>query len=64
MTRGARAGLAARRLARRRAAGGGAWLRELRVGFGASGYVALFEIESANIVTVLALRHQREDDYR
>lgn len=31
--------------------------------FGASGYVALFEIEDAKTVTVLAVRHQREDDY-
>jgi plasmid stabilization system protein ParE len=40
------------------------FLRELIIGFGASGYVALFEIENASTVTVLALRHQREDDYR
>lgn len=40
------------------------FLRELIVGFGASGYVALFEIENARTVTVLAMRHQREDDYR
>ena len=38
-------------------------LRELLISFGASGYVALFEIEDANTVTVLAVRHQREDDY-
>lgn len=38
------------------------FLRELVIGFGASGYVALFEIESEVIVTVLAVRHQREDD--
>jgi hypothetical protein len=31
--------------------------------FGASGYVALFEIDRDRCVTVLALRHQREDDY-
>lgn len=39
------------------------FLRELLIGFGATGYVALFEIDDAGTVTVLALRHQREDDY-
>jgi len=48
----------------RRAAGADALLRELLVGFGSAGYVALFEIEVAKSVTVLAVRHQREDDYR
>ena len=38
-------------------------LRELIISFGASGYVALFEIDNATTVTVLALRHQREDDF-
>lgn len=38
-------------------------LRELLIPFGAAGYVALFEIEPPSIVTVLAVRHQREDDY-
>ncbi|HVI59153.1 MAG TPA: type II toxin-antitoxin system RelE/ParE family toxin [Luteimonas sp.] len=38
-------------------------LRELLIGFGHSGYVALFEIEDECTVTILALRHQREDDY-
>ena len=38
-------------------------LRELLIWFGYSGYVALFEIESEHIVTILAVRHQREDDY-
>ena len=28
----------------------------------ASGYVALFEIEDSRTVTILAVRHQREDD--
>ncbi len=37
-------------------------LRELLVPFGAAGYVVLFEIEDARTVTVLAVRHQREDD--
>ncbi len=40
------------------------FLRELVISFGANGYVALFEIEEENIVTILAVRHQRDDDYR
>lgn len=47
----------------RKALAGDSFLRELVVGFGASGYVALFEIDNADAVTVLAERHQREDDY-
>lgn len=39
------------------------FLRELVITFGANGYVALFEIEENNIVTILAVRHQREEDY-
>lgn len=39
------------------------FLRELVISFGNSGYVALFEIEENKTVTVLAIRHQREDDY-
>lgn len=39
------------------------FLRELLVSFGTSGYVALYEIEADQIVTILAVRHQREDDY-
>lgn len=37
--------------------------RELIIPFGASGYVALFEILSDREVAVSAFRHQREDDY-
>lgn len=37
--------------------------RELIVPFGASGYVVLYEIASASSVVVLAVRHQREEDY-
>lgn len=37
-------------------------LRELLIGFGRSGYVVLYEIESAEVITILAVRHQREDD--
>ena len=40
------------------------FIRELLISFGANGYVALFEIEEDNIVTILAVRHQRDDDYR
>ncbi|WP_395685798.1 type II toxin-antitoxin system RelE/ParE family toxin [Caenimonas koreensis] len=38
-------------------------IRELVIPFGATGYVALFEIDDATTVTLLALRHQRENDY-
>lgn len=38
-------------------------LRELLIPFGAAGDVALFDIDEANTVAVLAIRHQREDDY-
>jgi plasmid stabilization system protein ParE len=31
--------------------------------FGSAGYVALFEIESDRTVNILAVRHQREEDY-
>ncbi len=38
--------------------------RELLVmAAGANGYVALFEIEDSQTVTVLAIRHQREEDF-
>lgn len=39
------------------------FLRDLIIPFGSNGYVALFEIEENNMVTILAVRHQREDDY-
>lgn len=39
------------------------FLRELIIPFGASGYVALFEIDDEKTVTILAVRHQRESDY-
>ena len=38
-------------------------LREFLISFGQSGYVALFEIENQQTVTILAVRHQREEDY-
>lgn len=39
------------------------FLRELVISFGSAGYVALFEIEDQATVTILAVRHQREDDF-
>ena len=47
----------------RKAAADNPFIRELIIPFGASGYVALFEIKAGQTVTVLALRHQLEDDY-
>lgn len=38
-------------------------VRELLIPFGRSGYVALFKIENNETVTIIAVRHQREDDY-
>jgi plasmid stabilization system protein ParE len=49
--------------AARRARGGTPFLRELVIPFGTSGYLALFEIDDAQTVTILAIRHHREDDY-
>lgn len=40
------------------------FVREIVIPFGSAGFVALFEIENQETVTVLAVRHQREDDYR
>jgi plasmid stabilization system protein ParE len=37
--------------------------RELIIPFGGTGYVALYEIVSQSKVIVLAVRHQREQDY-
>ena len=40
-------------------------LRELVIDFGASGYLALYHYEpSSDSVTILAIKHQREDDYK
>ncbi|MDK4705534.1 type II toxin-antitoxin system RelE/ParE family toxin [Rhizobium sp. CNPSo 4062] len=47
----------------RKASADNAFLRELVIPFGSSGYVALFEIEDSETVTILAIRHQREEDY-
>ena len=47
----------------RKASPANPFLREMVVSFGADGYVALFEIEADNTVTILAMRHQREEDF-
>ncbi len=39
------------------------FLRELIIPFGATGYVALFEISDSQTVVIAAVRHQRESDY-
>lgn len=39
------------------------FLREAVIPFGSAGYVALFEVENNKTVTVLAIRHQREEDF-
>ncbi|WP_229427004.1 type II toxin-antitoxin system RelE/ParE family toxin [Massilia atriviolacea] len=46
----------------RKAAADSPRLGELVIDFGGAGYVALFAIEDAHTVTVLAVRRQREDD--
>jgi plasmid stabilization system protein ParE len=46
-----------------RKAGESPFLRELLIPFGGAGYVALFEIQDAAHVMVLAVRHQLEGDY-
>lgn len=46
-----------------RKAGRSAFLRELIVPCRPVGYVVLYEIEDSAHVTVLAVRHQLEDDY-
>lgn len=40
-------------------------LRELVIDFGSSGYLALYRFEpTLDAVTILAIKHQREDDYK
>jgi plasmid stabilization system protein ParE len=39
------------------------FLREMVIPFGTGGYVVLFEIEGNGTVIILAVRHQREEDY-
>ena len=40
------------------------FLRELIIPYGRAGYVALFAIEPERMITILAVRHQREEDYQ
>ena len=47
----------------RKAMAGNPFLRELMIPFGASRYVALFENDSDKTVSILAVRHQVEEDY-
>ena len=47
----------------RKVMSGNPFLREFLISFGQSGYVVLFEIENQETVTILAIRHQREEDY-
>jgi plasmid stabilization system protein ParE len=47
----------------RKAVSDNTYLRELVIPFGGAGYVALFEIDDNETVTILAVRHQREEDY-
>ena len=46
-----------------RKVGPSAFLRELVIPFGHTGYVALFEILDRQTVAIAAVRHHREDDY-
>lgn len=40
------------------------YLREIIIPFATTGYLAIYEIDPIeNTVTILAVRHQREDDY-
>jgi plasmid stabilization system protein ParE len=47
----------------RKSTEGNPFQRELIIPFHGRGYVTLYEIETDHVVTVLAVRHQREDDY-
>ncbi|MCA3238678.1 MAG: type II toxin-antitoxin system RelE/ParE family toxin [Curvibacter sp.] len=46
-----------------RKVGTSAFVRELVIPFGNTGYVALFEVVNNSRVVIGAIRHQREDDY-
>jgi len=39
------------------------FLRELLIPFGSAGFVALFEVEDDKTISILAIRHQREEDF-
>lgn len=47
----------------RKAAADDPLTRELLVPFGSAGYVVLYRVESDEVLTIAAVRHQREDDY-
>ena len=55
-------GLGRNPLIYRRAAANRGW-REVIMGFGSTGYVALYELLPNSDVLILAVRHQREDDF-
>ena len=40
------------------------FLRELIIPFSSAGYVALFEVEPGSTINIVAVRHQREEDYQ
>lgn len=42
----------------------GQTFRELLIPFGGTGYLALYQLAKDGDVQILAIRHQREDDYR
>ncbi len=46
-----------------RKVGADPYLREIVIPFGKAGYVALYRV-SDDYISVLAVRHQREDDYQ
>jgi len=46
-----------------RKAGQSPFLRELIIPCNSTGYVVLYEIEGGATITIVAVRHQREDDY-
>ena len=46
-----------------RKTGDNAFVREIIISFGGSGYVALFEIHDSQRVIIGAIRHQHENDY-
>lgn len=39
------------------------FIREMIIPFGNAGYVALFEIDAEQTITIIAVRHQLEEDY-
>lgn len=48
----------------RKATTSSSYIREVIIPFASTGYLAIYEINPVeNTVTILAVRHQREDDY-